>query len=162
MKITDNYIFFWNGIFSQWKRNFPFVIDGMTFNCAEQYMMYKKAMLFNDEDMADCIMDEEHPRDQQDWGRKVKNFNKDLWEANCKQFVFDANYAKFTQNPTIKDSMMLTEDKLFVEASPNDKIWGIGMSEDDEGVENPANWKGTNWLGEILTQVKRKIQDESK
>jgi len=160
MKVTDKYVFFWNGSFSQWKRHYPFVIDGMKFNCAEQYMMYKKAMLFGDHETADLIMDEEHPRDQQDWGRKVRNFDKAIWEANCKQFVFDANYAKFTQNPKLKAELLGTGDRLLVEASPKDIIWGIGLSEDAPGIEDPTNWRGTNWLGEILTAVKKEIQNE--
>jgi ribA/ribD-fused uncharacterized protein len=162
MKITDKYVFFWNGTFSQWKRHYPFIIKGMIFNCAEQYMMYKKAMLFGDQEIADLIMDEEHPRDQKDWGRKIKNFDTIEWEAKCKQFVFEANYAKFTQNPALKTQLLATEDRLLVEASPTDKIWGIGLAEDAPGIEDPTNWLGTNWLGEILTEVKKQIQYESK
>ena len=87
MRITDKYVFFWNGTFSQWKRA-NMVIDGVTYNCCEQYMMYKKAMLFGDEDTADLIMEESHPFDQKELGRQVKNFNKEKWDAVCKDYVF--------------------------------------------------------------------------
>jgi ribA/ribD-fused uncharacterized protein len=159
MRITDKYVFFWNGTFSQWKRA-NMVIDGVTYNCCEQYMMYKKAMLFGDQDIADLIMEESHPFDQKELGRQVKNFNKEKWDAVCKDYVFEANYAKFTQNKKLKAEMLETGDRMFVEASPKDTIWGIGMYDTDHGIEDPKNWKGTNWLGEVLTNVKKKIQDE--
>ena len=75
MKITDKHVFFWNGIYSQWhlaKMN----IDGITFNSCEQYMMFKKALLFEDIEIANLILKETNPREQKNWGRKIQNFDK--------------------------------------------------------------------------------------
>lgn len=156
MKITDKHVFFWNGIYSQWhlaKMN----IDGITFNSCEQYMMFKKALLFEDIEIANLILKETNPREQKNWGRKIQNFDKAIWDANCLSIVYKGNLAKFTQNEKLKEELLGTGDRFLVEASPLDKIWGIGMAEYDEGVDNPLNWKGLNLLGQVLTLVKNQL-----
>ena len=157
MKITDKHVFFWNGIYSQWhiaKMN----IDGITFNSCEQYMMFKKALLFEDIEIANLILKETNPREQKNWGRKIQNFDKAIWDANCLSIVYKGNLAKFTQNEKLKEELLGTGDRFLVEASPLDKIWGIGMAESDKGVDNPENWKGLNLLGQIVTLVKTQIK----
>ena len=98
---TDKFIFFWGGIYSQWCPS-PFTIDGVEYNCTEQYMMAKKALLFEDEEAHRKIMSTRLPYEQKAYGRKVKGFDKDKWEAICKDVVYEANLAKFTQNPEMK------------------------------------------------------------
>ena len=153
----QKFTFFWGGIFSQWAPS-EFTIDDIKFSHAEQYMMYKKAMLFSDTETANKIMAAASPREQKALGRKVANFDKDLWEANCKQYVYDANYAKFTQNFMLLTGLMDTGDTEIVEASPEDKIWGIGLTEDDPRAQNKETWQGTNWLGETLTKLREDLK----
>jgi hypothetical protein len=157
MRITDKYVFFWSGIYSQWHKA-PMVIDKIEYNSCEQYMMHQKALLFGDEDIAELIMQESNPREQKKYGRMIKGFDKKVWEQNCLAIVYEGNLAKFTQNSDLKSSMLSTGDRFFVEASPKDNIWGIGMAEDEMDVEDPSYWLGLNLLGQALTLVKNKIR----
>ena len=154
--ITDKYVFFWNGPFSQWYPS-KFVIDEVEYNCCEQYMMAKKALLFNDIESHKMIMYSKSPDEQKGFGRRVKGFDKDKWEAVCRQIVFDGNYAKFTQNPKLLKELNDTKDLEIVEASPYDKIWGIGLHETDERCLDKSQWQGTNWLGEAIMQVRDRL-----
>lgn len=156
MKQTEKYVLFWSGIYSQWY-NANMEIGGIKYNTCEQYMMYQKALLFNDVEVANAIMREPNPREQKALGRKIRNFDDQIWKQNCMRIVYEANLAKFTQNPELKAALLSTEYRILVEASPKDFIWGIGMHYDDEGVDNPANWKGTNLLGQVLTLVKHEL-----
>jgi ribA/ribD-fused uncharacterized protein len=156
MKTTDKYVFFWNGIYSQWFMR-DIIIDNIKYNCCEQYMMAKKALLFNDQENHKMIMYADNPKDQKAFGRRVKGFDAYKWNQVCREYVYEANLAKFSQHEDLKRQLLDTKDKLLVEASPYDTIWGIGMHENDYGVEDPKNWKGTNWLGETLNKVKEKL-----
>lgn len=156
MKITDKYVFFWNGIYSQWYTS-PMVINDITYICAEQYMMHQKALFFNDTEIAEKIMLTSDPRDQKQLGREIKNFDKLRWDKVNFQIVYNANYAKFTQNEDLKKQLLETGNKIMVEASPYDQIWGIGMGEEESGIDNPMNWKGQNLLGWVITLVKHHI-----
>lgn len=152
----EKFTFFWNGPFSQWEP-VTFVVDGVTYNCAEQYMMACKARMFGDEDTLASIMEAEHPRDQKKLGRQVKGFNADRWNTRAREFVYEGNYAKFTQNPEFLEKLTATKGTTLVEASPYDRIWGIGMAEGDKGIEDRENWRGTNWLGEELTSLREDL-----
>ena len=157
MKITDKYVFFWDGIYSQWHKA-PMTIDKIEYNSCEQYMMHQKALLFGDDEIAELIMQESSPREQKKYGRMIQNFDKAVWDKNCLAIVYEGNLAKFTQNKDLKEEMLATGDKIFVEASPLDNIWGIGLDENAEGVENPSFWLGLNLLGQALTLVKNQIR----
>jgi len=157
--VKNNMILFWGGTYSQWCPS-KFTIDGVEYNCCEQYMMAKKALLFEDNESYKMIMYADNPRDQKAFGRRVKGFDKDKWESVCRQIVYDANYAKFTQNPVMKEELMATGDMEIVEASPTDKIWGIGLHETDPRAWDKATWQGTNWLGEAIMQVRKKLREE--
>lgn len=152
----EKFTFFWGGEFSQWYPS-RFMVDGVIYNCAEQYMMAKKADLFGDHQMWEAIMNSTSPREQKALGRGVANFNPELWNANCKAFVKQANIAKFTQNQNLLDVLLKTVGTTLVEASPEDKIWGIGLKENDPRALDRATWQGTNWLGEIITEVRDEI-----
>jgi ribA/ribD-fused uncharacterized protein len=153
------YTFFWKDAspFSQWHK-VGFTIDGVHFKTAEHYMMWKKAMLFGDADSAEKVLKAGHPSDAKKLGRGVKNFDRYEWEQNCKRFVYDGNYAKFTQNEALKKKLMDTGDTLLVEASPYDAIWGIGLTEEEAKKLPESQWPGTNWLGEILTQLRDNLK----
>ncbi|MDD3472905.1 MAG: NADAR family protein [Syntrophaceae bacterium] len=104
--------------------------------------------------MLEKIMAAGHPREQKAFGRKVSGFVPDMWNAVARDVVYRGNMAKFTQNPELMRNLLNTRGTLLVEASPTDDVWGIKMAEDADGIENPNNWQGTNWLGETLTKVR--------
>ena len=155
----EDFIFFWNGTFSQWTPS-DFVIDGIKNVTAEQYMMAKKAELFEDADAYIQIMKSKNPSEQKRLGRSVKNFDKDLWEKVCRKIVYDGNKAKFSQNPTMKAELMATGELEIVEASPYDKIWGIGLHETDPRAWDKATWQGKNWLGIEIMKVRKKLRED--
>lgn len=158
MKVTDKFVYFWGGVFSQWYPSI-FVIDGVTYTSAEQYMMHQKALLFGDTETAEEVMKTDSPKDQKALGRLVKNFVESKWKRHCFSIVYKANLAKFTQNEDMKKFLILygENNRTFVEASPDDVIWGIGLHETAEGIEDVANWQGTNLLGFAITMVRNKI-----
>lgn len=152
--IKNNFYLFWGGIYSQWYEA-PMTINGVEYNCCEQYMMAMKAVLFEDDDILKQIMDTTDPKKQKSLGRKVKNFNQSKWESICKDIVFVANMNKFRQNPQLQADMLMQPDNIeWVEASPYDKIWGIGLGADNKLAWDKDTWQGTNWLGEAITKVR--------
>lgn len=151
---TDEYVFFYGGIYSQWAK-IPMQIGSLNYNCCEQYMMSEKARLFNDFDVMSRILKTNDPALQKKIGRSVKNFDKKKWEENARQIVFTGNYAKFNQNADLKEQLLATGDKIIVEASPWDCIWGVGLAASDEKIFDPKNWRGTNWLGEAIMEVRK-------
>ena len=122
--------------------------------CAEQFMMAEKARMFGDEEMLSKIMESTDPKEMKAYGRAVRNFDKDLWESACFEVVKKGNSAKFSQNPQLLEFLKGTKKRILVEASPRDRIWGIGMGESNPDAENPLKWRGTNLLGFALTQVR--------
>lgn len=152
--IKNNFYLFWGGIYSQWYEA-EMSIDGQVYNCCEQYMMAKKAELFSDEVALEKILKTSDPKKQKKFGREVKNFDKSIWENVCRDIVYEANFNKFAQNEKLlKDMLSHSQDIIWVEASPYDKIWGIGLLADDERAWNRETWQGTNWLGEAITKVR--------
>jgi len=154
--ITDKYVFFWGGTCSQWAPS-KFEIDNITYNCAEQYMMAKKALLFKDKEAHEKIMESKSPKEQKTIGRKVKGFDTKTWEKVCREYVYEANLAKFTQNKEMLKELKSYGDREIVEASPVDKIWGIGLHPSDAKVHDKKNWRGKNWLGEAIMRVKNEL-----
>jgi len=149
----EKFTFFWDGPFSQWYPS-RFKIDGYHYTCAEQYMMVEKARLFDDKDAALMIMATSDPKEMKRLGRSVKGFNADKWNSVAKDVVFRASMAKYAQNPDLKVLLLATKGTTLVEASPYDKVWGIGLPRDDPRAEDRSRWQGTNWLGETLTLVR--------
>jgi ribA/ribD-fused uncharacterized protein len=149
----DKFTFFWNGSFSSWHIA-PIVIDGNTWNCCEQYFMFKKAATFDDEKIAVKIWRCNDPRQQKKLGRQVAHFVPKVWDRVSRDFMHRAHWAKFTQHPHLRKELLKTGDTTLVEASPYDKLWGIGLAEDNPLASNRMTWEGKNWLGEILTEIK--------
>lgn len=141
---------------SQWYKC-CFYEDKILFTSAEQYMMYKKAILFEDYEIAYCILESENPKDIKAYGRKVKNFKDEIWIKNREKIVLQANLLKFSQNLKLKEYLINTKNKILLEASPYDKIWGIGMKKESEGITNMKNWKGKNLLGFKLMSVRDRL-----
>ena len=154
---TDKYIFFWGGIFSQWYHS-NFLINDIKYCCVEQYLMSEKAKIFHDYVMFKKIMDTENPKLHKKYGRQVKNYNDTEWEKIREDIAITGNYAKFSQNRKLYEYLISTENKILVEASPYDIIWGIGLKETDERCLDETKWRGTNLLGKVLMQVRKDIK----
>lgn len=114
--------------------------------------MYQKAMLFNDFEIAKHVLNETDVRKIKALGRKVKDFDENWWNQYKECFMFNACYAKFSQNDKLKDFLLSTDNREIVEASPVDNIWGIGFSSDNV-MENIDKW-GQNLLGKTLMKVR--------
>ncbi|EBS4516769.1 DUF1768 domain-containing protein [Salmonella enterica subsp. enterica serovar Braenderup] len=159
MKIKDGFLFFWvtEDYMSNWHKS-EFVLNGIKFNCAEQYMMYSKAMVFGDTYHAQKILETTSQSKQKGYGRQVRNYDDDVWNEVRMDIVYEANMAKFKQNPHLLEQLLSTGDLHLVEASPYDQIWGIGMDEDDPDATNPEEWDGLNLLGEVLMVVREHLR----
>lgn len=153
----SNFHFFWNGPFSSWHIA-PISINGITYNCCEQYFMWKKALAFGDEDTAEKIITSYDPRKQKSLGRQVKNFVPAQWDAISRDVMFRAHMAKYERYTHLRDRLLATGATTLVEASPYDKLWGIGLDQNDPRALNSEEWLGKNWLGYILTDIKRIFQ----
>ena len=157
-RATDRYTFFFRpeSPFSQWHPA-RFEVDGLVFGCAEQFMMHGKALLFDDAEVAAEILAAAHPREHKALGRKVRGFDEQAWRGNRERIVLEGNRAKFTQNPDLRAALMATAGTTLVEASPYDRIWGVGLSMDNPAIDDPANWRGKNLLGRILTRLRDEV-----
>ena len=149
----DRFVFFWDGFLSQWQPC-VFEVDGVTYNCAEQYMMHCKALLFGDTAMAQRILSAATPREQKLMGQRVQGFDSAVWEREREGIVFRGNLAKFSQNAGLRKKLLRTGEKTLVEASPHDIIWGIGLAADDPDALDPDKWRGQNLLGKTLMAVR--------
>lgn len=165
------FIFFWGhkpsadgsitkSCFSQWW-DCKFTVDGVEYHTAEQYMMAQKAALFGDKEIQGEIMAAAHPKQFEALGQKVKGFVQNVWDKNCCDIVVKGNAAKFSQNEALKAFLLNTNQRVLVEASPYDKIWGIGMGTDDSRCENPMLWNGTNFLGFCLMEVRDIMREQA-
>lgn len=153
MEQTHNgirYKFFWGGIFSNWYES-NFELNGINYNCGEQYMMHQKALTFNDEETAKKILKEKSPRKQKRLGREVKNFDSKKWDLIKYELVKKGLREKFSQNTELKNYLIKYKSFQIVEASPEDRIWGIGFN-DRNAIKNINDW-GENLLGKILTEL---------
>jgi ribA/ribD-fused uncharacterized protein len=153
----DGFVFFWSGWPSQWHPA-DFTLDGVAYGCAEQYMMAEKARLFGDEETLGLILAAASPREQKALGRRVRGFDEARWQKACREIVYRGNAGKFSQNPDLKELLLATGSKTLVEASPTDRIWGIGLAADDPRATDRSAWRGKNWLGEALMRVRADLR----
>jgi ribA/ribD-fused uncharacterized protein len=162
-----DFLFFWGhtvkdevtkSCFSQWFLC-QFQEDGIVYKTAEHYMMANKAKLFNDNDILEKIIKSETPNEAKSLGRKVKNFDSQVWDEHKYEIVKQANLLKFSQNQELRDFLLFTYNKILVEASPYDTIWGIGMLESNKNIKNPNFWKGENLLGFALMEVRDELMN---
>jgi ribA/ribD-fused uncharacterized protein len=166
------YLFFWGhrpekdgrigkGCLSQW---WPatFVINGVAYPTAEHFMMAEKARLFGDDTLLDRIMVAGSPAAAKKLGREVRNFDESVWEASRERIVVSANAAKFEQNEALGAFLRTTGNRVLVEASPTDRVWGIGLAADDPRTANPLEWRGLNLLGFALMRVRDRLTSLSK
>ena len=141
---------------SQW---YPaeLVVGGMRFPSAEHLMMYRKALLFGDEATARRIMESRHPGEAKALGRTVRGFDEAVWERERFDIVIAASVAKFSQNAALRTFLLNTKQRVLVEASPRDAIWGIGLSEANPASRHPEQWRGLNLLGFALMRARREL-----
>lgn len=171
---TDTHVYFVGGPFSQWYKDknptkYQFTQFLLTdsdnlydFNCAEQYMMAAKAKLFacdENEIIFDKIMASRHPDEQKELGRLVKNFNVDVWAQHARTLVYRGNIQKF-KNDNLYDYLMGTEDRIIVEGAIYDPVWGVKLRWNDPAIEDVSNWRGTNWLGQVLMKVRKTLRED--
>lgn len=159
MKVTDKYVFFWGGPLSNFapiKEGIKF--DGFRFPTSEHVFMYIKAKTFNDNEIAEKIKSTPDPKTAKKLGRKVRGFNEEVWEKHRVNAMKTAVQLKFNASPEFRNELLKEKyrNKTFVEASPYDCIWGIGMSMEDPNVNNEHEWRGLNLLGNILTELNQK------
>jgi ribA/ribD-fused uncharacterized protein len=166
------YLFFWGhhpqrdgsvgpGCLSQW---WPaaFTADGRTFATAEHYMMWRKAMLFNDHETAEQILSAPHPHRAKALGRQVHGFDQRIWEQHRYDIVVAGSMAKFGQHNDLRAFLLVTGERVLVEASPTDRIWGIGLAANDERAVDPAAWRGLNLLGFALMRARAMFRDQER
>ncbi|MBO3752442.1 NADAR family protein [Streptosporangiaceae bacterium NEAU-GS5] len=164
------FLFFWGhqperdggvgaGCLSQW---WPcaFTVDGTRFATAEHYMMWRKALLFGDSATAEQILAAPHPHAAKTLGRTVSGFDEEAWNACRYDIVVAGNLAKFGQHAELGAYLLGTGDRILVEASPVDRVWGIGLTRDDPAAGDPGRWKGLNLLGFALMQARAHLQEQ--
>ncbi|HVV84202.1 MAG TPA: NADAR family protein [Kofleriaceae bacterium] len=154
-EVKGGFTFFWrpDSPFSQWYAR-AFTVDGVSFACAEQFMMHGKARLFGDAEVAAQILATPDPRTQKALGRKVRSFDEHRWRKAREEIVYAGNRAKFTQHADLLAELLATAGTELVEASPMDTIWGIGLSSSNPRALDRATWRGQNLLGRILTRLR--------
>jgi ribA/ribD-fused uncharacterized protein len=142
--------------FSQWFEA-GFEVDGQRYPTAEHFMMAEKARLFGDEGARRRILASRTPAEAKKLGRTVQAFDDATWERARFETVVQANEAKFSQNLALRDYLLATHDRVLVEASPVDRIWGIGLAANDAAAADPRRWRGLNLLGFALMEVRSRL-----
>ena len=144
--------------FSQWFAA-GFTLDGIDYPSAEHFMMAGKALLFDDQPTHARILKAVTPADVKQLGREVRGFDDARWNAARFEIVVQGNLAKFSQHPALADYLLATGDKVLVEASPVDRVWGIGLAADDKKATQPERWRGLNLLGFVLMEVRDRLRN---
>jgi ribA/ribD-fused uncharacterized protein len=156
------FVFFWKepvlapGCLSQWWPA-PFVVDGVTYRTAEHWMMAEKARLFADAATLEQVVQAPTPAAAKSLGRAVRGFSEDRWAAARYDIVVAGNLAKFSQNDELRVYIVATRPRVLVEASPLDRVWGIGLAGEDERAMAPSRWRGANLLGFALMEVRERL-----
>lgn len=159
---TERFVLFWKppAAFSQWTLA-AFEVDGVRYTSAEQFMMAEKARLFGDEGTRAKILATASPRQQKRLGRQVEGFDDAVWDRERVGIVVRGNLAKFGQDPALRRALLATGDKVLVEASPFDRIWGIGRRPTDPKALVPSEWRGLNLLGTALERVRDELRADA-
>ncbi|GAA3426803.1 NADAR family protein [Streptosporangium nondiastaticum] len=167
--VALRHLFFWGhrpprgggvgpGCLSQWWEA-PFTVDGHVFRSAEHYMMARKAWLFGDDETAERILGARHPGEVKRLGREVRGFDEAVWREHRYGIVVRGGVAKFGAHPELRGFLLGTRGRVLVEASPVDRVWGIGLAADDARAASPAAWRGSNLLGFALMVARDALAD---
>ena len=159
MRVTDDYIFFWGSYLSNFwlcpiESTKEMAVPGLSFVCSEQAFMVEKASFFKDQDTLEKMLVCEDGSSVKELGRQVKNFDEKAWYDVSYSKMLLCCRAKFRQNHGLAKRLCNTDGRILVEASPTDKIWGIGLWEGDNKVLDEKNWNGENRLGKVLMEVR--------
>lgn len=165
---TFKYLFFWghqpsksgeitSSCFSQWWAEHPFIAKDIEYLSAEHWMMAQKALLFDDHANYEKIIACKTAAEAKKLGREVLNFDARAWELHRSEIVKQGNLHKFSQHPALVEYLLGTNERVLVEASPVDNIWGIGLSADSPNASNPEKWNGLNLLGFALMEVRDEL-----
>ena len=146
-----------NGWLSNWYPSM-FTVDGITFTSMEQYMMYKKAEVFGDEDIKKEIMSTDDVGKIKALGRQVHNYNNTVWNGMRQIIIYEGLYAKYSQDDELKEKLLKTGDRLLAECAVQDKIWATGISMKDDSRFDMNKWTGQNLLGFATMLVREKLQ----
>lgn len=132
--------------------------EGITYNCSEQYFMYQKCKIFDPDncELLEKILTEKSPMNIKKYGRKVRNYNDDVWNEKRYNIMLNALRLKFNQNEIIKQKLLETKPKILYEASKHDKIWGIGYYAEDAVNINKSKF-GKNLLGMALMEIREEL-----
>ncbi|MGW4033593.1 NADAR family protein [Streptomyces sp. NPDC004838] len=145
------------GCLSQWWPS-PFVVDGVRYATAEHWMMAGKARLFGDAEAERLALDARSPAQAKRAGRLVRGFDEAVWERERFAVVRSGSVHKFSQHEELKAFLLGTGDRVLVEASPMDRVWGIGLAADDERARDPERWRGLNLLGFALMEAREELR----
>jgi len=156
--VSETFVFFCklsepNRWFSNWYPS-NFLADGKLFSSVEQYMMWSKACLMGDHEIARMVMEAEAPAAIKALGRKVKNYDEGLWGRERRRVVYEGCLAKFQQDGVLRQKLLATGKAALVEAASYDKIWGVGLGKQDARILDRKTWLGENLLGEVLMDVR--------
>ena len=149
-----------NGYLSNWYKS-PFELDGVRFSSAEQYIMYRKCVIFGDDASAGAVLASEDPAEQQAIGRRAAGYIDKVWAGMRQQAAYRGLYAKFSQNDDLKKRLLDTGDAWLVECAHSDTVWACGLRLDDEARFDAENWRGQNLLGSTLMQVREALKNGS-
>lgn len=144
------------GCLSQWWPA-PFTVDGVGYATAEHWMMAGKARLFGDADAEQRALAAPHPKVAKAVGRGVRGFDEQIWARERYGLVVEGGVHKFGAHPELRGFLIGTRGRVLVEASPADRVWGIGLAADDERAADPRSWRGLNLLGFALMEVRRRL-----
>jgi ribA/ribD-fused uncharacterized protein len=188
MRSTATHVFFWGGIFSNWSSGPRFsgrialaellprlaalgvrhpaeaeeitrVLVGHAYPCGEQWMMAAKAWIFGDLVRLKLILEATAPADQKSLGRDVSPFDPAVWDLVCVPVVTSGCIARCTVNPSLRAQVLATENRVVVEGSPKDRVWGVGLRWDDPKIEDQRNWRGRNLLGISWVDARRVVAE---
>jgi len=144
------------GVLSQW---WPcrFSLDGVEYASAEHWMMAEKARLFGDMSALERILGARTPAEAKKLGRLVKGFDDAAWDAARFEAVVAGNVAKFGQDAGSREFLLGTVNRVLVEASPRDRVWGIGLAAGNDDATDPRRWRGANLLGFALMEARERL-----
>ncbi|MFH0519091.1 NADAR family protein [Streptomyces sp. M41] len=144
---------------SQWWPS-PFTVDGVAYATAEHWMMAGKARLFGDAEAERLVLAAGHPSEAKKAGRLVRDFDETVWARERFRIVVEGSVHKFAAHPDLRGFLLGTGDRVLVEASPVDRVWGIGLTARDEGAANPERWRGPNLLGFALMEARERLRGQ--
>lgn len=159
-----DFLFFWGHLnrygneigkhcLSQWYDS-PFTVNGVLYKTAEHWMMYRKAMQFDDFQSAKKVLNTETPKDAKYIGRNIRSYDNDVWYLPSYEMVRLGNIHKFNQHPQLLEYLLQQKNKVLVEASPYDNKWGVALNANDRAIYDVEQWQGTNFLGFVLMEVR--------